>query len=333
MKFGIVGTNFISDWLMSAVANMPEVSVQAVYSRKLVTGEEFAGKHNIPNVYTDYGRFLQSDIEAVYIASPTYAHCNQAIEAMKHKKHVLCEKIMAVNEGEARRMFLCAAENQVVLLEAMRPDFDPAYSLVEEYLPRIGRLTRASVEYCQYSSRYDRFREGEVCNAFNPQLSNAAIMDIGVYCIHTLVRLFGKPEGVKAYSTKLHNGFEGSGIVLMQYGDMIAEAIYSKIADSVHPSIFSGEEGSILVYGLSKPRAIELVYRSGVRESIPYVPVENNMVYEVQEFVRLVEGGSICHPYRQFTLDTLCITDEARKQNGIVFQADSVYNRADTKCS
>ena len=130
MKLGIVGSNFISDWLIEAAGQVPEAEICAVYSRKQETGDAFAGRHGIPNVYTDYDKFLESEIDAVYIATPTYAHCGQAIEAMKHKKHVLCEKILAVNEREAAAMFTCAEENGVVLLEAMRPDFDPAYNPV-----------------------------------------------------------------------------------------------------------------------------------------------------------------------------------------------------------
>lgn len=324
MKLGMIGTNFVSDWLAEAAAAVTDVKVHAVYSRKQETGDAFAGKHNIPHVYTDYEEFLQSDIDAVYIATPTYVHCPQAIEAMRHKKHVLCEKIMAVNEREAARMFACARENQVVLLEAMRPDFDPALDVVKEYLPQIGKLRRVTMEYCQYSSRYDRFREGEVMNAFNPELSNAAIMDIGVYCIHTLVRLLGMPEEVKAFSTKLHNGFEGNGIVLMQHKDLTAEAVYSKITESVNKSIFVGEEGSILIGKISMPDSVEIVYRDGKREMLPYTPAENNMIYEVQEFARLVRESCVEHPYQRYSLDTLRVTDEARRQNGIVFQADSV---------
>lgn len=324
LKLGIVGTNFISDQLLDAAMKVPQVEVQAVFSRKQETGDVFAGRHDIPNVYTDYEAFLCSDIDAVYIATPTYAHCRQTLAALRHKKHVLCEKIMAVNEKEAVEMFRCARENQVVLLEAMRPDFDPALELVKEYLPRIGRLRRVTMEYCQYSSRYDRFRQGEVLNAFNPELSNAAIMDIGVYCIHTIVRLFGMPQEIKAFSTKLNNGFEGDGIVLMQYTDMVAEAIYSKITESVNQSIFLGEEGSILIGKISKPDSLEIVYRDGQREVIPYTPAENNMVYEAQEFVKLVDKTCIAHPYSKYSLDTLRVVDEVRRQNGIVFQADSV---------
>lgn len=324
MKLGIVGTNFISDWLAEAAVNVPEVMVHAVYSRKRETGEAFAKKHKIHTVYTDYEEFLNSDIDAVYIATPTYAHCPQTLKALEHKKHVLCEKILAVNEREAAQMFACAKRNDVVLLEAMRPDFDPAFSVLQEHLPKIGRLRRVTMEYCQFSSRYDKFRNGEIMNAFNPELSNAAIMDIGVYCIHTLVRLWGMPKEIKACSVKLENGFEGSGAVLMQYENLTAVAVYSKITDSVNPSIIQGEEGSILIDSVAKPHKMELVYRDGKREILPYTPLENNMEYELSEFAKLVETGQSEHPYIQYSIDTARVTDEARRQNGIVFQADTV---------
>lgn len=322
IKLGIVGTNFISDWLYEAASNVSEVEVCAVYSRHQETGDRFAGKHEIPQVYTDYETFLQSDIDAVYIASPMYAHFSQSVEAMNHGKHVLCEKVMAVNEREVQEMIDCAKRNQVVLLEAMRPDFDPAYQLPEKHLPRIGKLRRVTMEYCQYSSRYDKFREGEILNAFNPAFSNAAIMDIGVYCIHNLVRCLGMPHKVKAFSTKLHNGFEGSGIVLMQYEDYVAEAVYSKITESVNPSVFMGEDGSIIINSANHPDTVEIHFRNGSTERIPYEPLANNMVYEVREFIRLIAENEIAHRYLQYSLDTIRVMDEARRQNGIVFEAD-----------
>lgn len=326
MKLGIVGTNFISDWLLEAAGEVPEIEPYAVFSRKEETGDAFAKKHNIPNIYTDFDAFLNSEIEAVYIATPTYAHCPQAIQAMNHKKHVLCEKILCVNEKEAQSMIDCAKKNQVVLLEAMRPDFDPALSVVEENLPRIGALRRVNVEYCQYSSRYDKYRAGEILNAFDPSLSNAAIMDIGVYCIHSLVRLFGKPTDVKAFSVMLKNGFEGSGIVMMQYEHMTAEAVYSKVTDSIHPSVFQGEDGTITVDTISKPQHIYLELRNGQKEELAYTPVPNNMVYELRHFLDLIDKKQIDHPHLDYSLVTLQVVDEARRQNHIVFDADTAFS-------
>ena len=325
IKIGIIGTNFISDDFCNAAVKVPGAVLRAVYSRKVETGAAFAERHSIPEVFTDYKKFLSSDIDAVYVASPNFIHCSQTIMALEHKKHVLCEKVMAVNEAEVRSMIDCARRNQVVLLEAMRPDFDPAFDIVEQNLNRIGRLRRATFEFCQYSSRYDKFREGIVMNAFDPTLGNAAVMDIGVYCIHSLVRLFGMPQEIQAFSTKLSNDFDGSGIVLMKYETMIAEAVYSKISVSVNPSVIQGEDGSILIDYISKPEKICLQLREGARDTLegagreilPFIPADNNMIYEIQEFIKLISENNIDHKYLQYSLDTIRVIDEIRRQTCI----------------
>lgn len=325
IKIGIIGTNFISDDFCNAAVKVPGAVLRAVYSRKEETGAAFAERHSIPEVFTDYKKFLSSDIDAVYVASPNFIHCSQTIMALEHKKHVLCEKVIAVNEKEVRSMIDCARRNQVVLLEAMRPDFDPAFDIVEQNLNRIGRLRRATFEFCQYSSRYDKFREGIVMNAFDPTLGNAAVMDIGVYCIHSLVRLFGMPQEIQAFSTKLSNDFDGSGIVLMKYETMIAEAVYSKISVSVNPSVIQGEDGSILIDYISKPEKICLQLREGARDTLegagreilPFIPADNNMIYEIQEFIKLINENNIDHKYLQYSLDTIRVIDEVRRQTCI----------------
>ena len=79
---------------------------------------------------------------------------------------MLCEKVMAVNDTQVQSMINCARENGLILLEAMRPDFDPAYDLIEQTLPRLGRLSRATFEFCQYSSRTTVFLAEKRVNAF-----------------------------------------------------------------------------------------------------------------------------------------------------------------------
>lgn len=331
IKIGIVGTNYISDRFCEAARKVPGVSLFAVYSRKTETGAAFAGKYGIAHVYTDYEEFLDSQLDAVYIASPNYVHCGQTLTALEHGKHVLCEKVMAVNEKEVRSMIECAQKHNVILLEAMRPDFDPGMALIGEQLPKLGKLRRVTFEYCQYSGRYDRFREGEILNAFDPSLANAAIMDIGVYCIHSIVRFFGMPKSIRACSTKLCNGFEGSGIVLMQYDDMIAEALYSKISVSVTPSVIQGEDGSLLIDYIGNPEQLELRLREGCRDRldggrrslISCLPIKNNMVFEIQEFLRLIEEKKTDHPYLTYSLDTIRVIDEARRQNGVLFPGEN----------
>ena len=216
-----------------------------------------------------------------------------------------------------------AHEHKVVLLEAMRPAFDPALEAVKRLLPKIGRIRRASFEFCQYSSRYDKYREGEILQAFKSEFSNAAVMDIGVYPIHFCLRLFGRPTGeVWSKSVILENGFEGSGEILLPYEGMTAVISYAKTFDSATPSIISGEDGSILIDKMSAPRKITLVPRKGEAEDIPFDFRENNMVFELSEFARLIKTGSFVNIHEEYSEMELRLLDTVRKLNGIVFPAD-----------
>lgn len=321
IRFGIIGTNFVSDWMAEAIRMTEGVESGAVYSRKEETGKAFAKKHDIPSVYTDFDAFIHSDrIDAVYVASPNAVHCRQAVAAMKAGKHVLCEKAIATDSREFLQMKEVAMENQVILMEAMRPVHDTSCKILMDQMSQIGTIRRVCMEYCQYSSRYDQFKEGVILNAFNPEYSNAAIMDIGVYCIHYCARLFGMPDKIHAESTFLYNGMEGCGILLLNYGQMQVEIVYSKITESAFPSIIQGEDAALTIDRLSRPTKMTKIYRDGRQEDLGYVPSENNMVYEVADFRDLIRAGEWNHDYLKYSEIAMAIMDEARRQTGIVFR-------------
>ena len=323
IRFGIVGTNFVSDWMTEAIGMIRGAVAAAVYSRKKETGKAFAEKHGIDRVFTDFEEFIHWDgIDAVYIASPNFAHCKQAVAAMNSGKHVLCEKAIATNFGEFEKMREAAGNNQVILMEAMRPVHDPSCRILMDAMNTIGPVRRACIEYCQYSSRYDKFKEGVILNAFNPEYSNAAIMDIGVYCIHYCVRLFGMPDRIHAESSFLHNGMEGCGILLMNYGQMQVEVVYSKITESAFPSVIQGENGTLTIDRLSKPTKVMKIARDGTQTDLDYLSSENNMVHEVMDFMELIRQGDWDHEYLKYSEITMKIMDEARRQTGIVFPVE-----------
>ncbi len=324
IKLGIIGTNFVSDWLCDAVELVDGIESAAVYSRTCEKGEEFAAKHSIPTVYTDMEAFLSSDIDAVYIASPNFLHHNHAVNAVRHGKHVLLEKPAALAAAEFDDILAEAEKHGVKVIEAMRPAHDPVLEMARGELGNIGTLRRAVFDFCQYSSRYDRFKHGEILNAFNPALGNAAVMDIGVYAIHTCVSLFGKPKGIFSNSVKLHNGMEGMGNVFMDYGEFQAEIVYSKITDSAMPSVITGEDGYIMLGKLSTMESLSVKKRGGEEKFLtnnrfPAGGKASNMIYEVADFVKIVNGTLSAEKFNGNTRLTMEIIDEIRRQNGIVF--------------
>ena len=320
IRLGIIGTNFVSDWLCDSVKIAEGIELSAVYSRTVETGNAFAEKHGIPRVYTDMEDFLSCGIDAVYVASPNFCHFEQAKRVIEKGLHLLLEKPATLEKSQFEALIELAREKRVILLEAMRPVHDPALEDIREATSKIGTIRRAVFEYCQYSSRYDAFRRGEILNAFNPSYGNAAVMDLGCYAIAVCTALFGKPLKITSSSHKLHNGFEGMGKAVFDYGDFEADVVWAKICESTTQSHITGEDGSVLIGKVSTLDRVELVLRGQEKQALISDREGLNMIYEVENFVKMVNGTLSPSPYHEITLTMLECIDEIRNQNDISFK-------------
>lgn len=243
---------------------------------------------------------------------------------MNHGKHVMVEKSMASNTKEVKYMIETAKQNQVLLMEAIKTTHLPNFKAIEENLYKIGKVRRYFASYCQYSSRYDKYKQGEVLNAFKPEFSNGALMDIGIYCIYPMVRLFGRPDLLMANSFMLESGVDGQGSILFGYGEHDAAVLYSKISNSYLPAEIQGENGSIVMDSINEPTRVEIKYKDGSTEDISRKQHENTMYYETEEFIKLIENNQVESAVNTLdnSLATAEILEEARKQTGLVFPAD-----------
>lgn len=334
VRFGVVGTNFITDWVIAGAREDSRFELAAVCSRTRERGEEFAAKHNIPYIFTSLEEMASSDkVDAIYIASPNYMHAEQSILAMSHGKHVLCEKPLASNAREAKEMIAASEQYGVALMEAMKSTLSPNFRAVMQNLHRIGTPRRYFASFCQYSSRYDKYKEGVVLNAFRPELSNGAMMDIGVYTIYPLVALFGKPQSISAQGVVLSSGADGQGAVNMQYDGLNATVLYSKIANSQLPAEIQGEEGNILIDRIQTPVDVRFYPRQAPAsghekrvegELLSREESHNEYYYEIQEFIDMILSGRRESEINSHatSLATMEIIDEVRRQIGVHYPAD-----------
>ena len=161
VRFGIVGTNFISDWFAEAVTIRSDATVAAVYSRTAESGEEFAHRHGIPMATTRYEALLDA-VDAVYLASPIIAHHPQALAALAAGRHVLVEKTMAGSAAQIAEIQDAAAASGLIAMEAVRSLYTPAFAAIRAGVDRLGAIRQASFSKQQYSSRYDAFRAGDL---------------------------------------------------------------------------------------------------------------------------------------------------------------------------
>ncbi|NQX70890.1 Gfo/Idh/MocA family oxidoreductase [Paenibacillus alba] len=325
IRFAVIGTNWITEEFIHAARETGEFDLTAVYSRTEEKAAEFAQKFDITHRFTDLDAFVQSEeFDAVYIASPNSLHAEYAIHCMNHGKHVICEKPAASNTAELTAMIQAARSNEVVFMEALKSTLLPNFKAIQDNLHKLGKIRRYFASYCQYSSRYDAYKQGTVLNAFNPIFSNGSIMDLGVYCIYPLAVLFGAPDRVQANGVLLESGVDGEGSLLLSYKEMDAIIMHSKISSSYLPAEIQGENATMVIDKINQPEKVEIRYRDGSVEDLTQVQAARNMRYEAEEFIRLIKTKTLESATNSHanSLITVGIIDEARKQMGLVFPAD-----------
>lgn len=323
ITIGTVGTSNITQKFLSAAKESKRIYYGAAYSRNMENAKAFAQRFGADKYYDSLKEMAEDKtLDAVYIASPNFLHFEHTMLFLKAGKHVLCEKPLASNSWEATQMIEYAKEHNLVLLEAIRPIYDPGYGAIEANINKLGAIRHVRLSFGRYSSKYDDFLEGRSPNIFEPKCSAGALMDMGVYCVHPLIGLFGFPEKLQSACVKLSNGIDGNGLILGSYSDMIAELSYSKISDSQLHSEIQGELGTMMISEISSPEHIKIRYKNG-KEEIVEVPVcENNMVYEAVAFADAIENGKDTARYHEISLLAMKLMDEVRKQQGILFPAD-----------
>ena len=323
VRFATIGSNFVVDWMLTAGKTLSDFRHEAVYSRTEERGREFADKWGVKKVYTDLDALAADpDIDAVYVASPNLCHKEQARKMLEAGKHVLCEKPVVLNVGDFDELAALARQKSLIFMEAMRPVHGEGIATIRRLLPRLGRLRRVSLEFCQYSSRYDKFQAGIVENAFKPELGNGALMDIGVYCVHLAEAILGAPETVTGATCFLPGGADGQGTLLLGYPDRLCDIRYAKITQSINVNVIQGEQGLLILDGTSIIRSVTLRPRKGEEQVFPIVqPEGGDMVWELTDFIDQVQSGRADPQWETHSRNALVIMDNARAAMGVDFKA------------
>ena len=325
MKIATIGTGFIVDTFLNAVKLVPGAKCVAMYSRKYETGMPLAQKYGIPMIYTDLDKML-SNAEAnfVYVASPNSLHYEQAYQALGHGKNVICEKPFTSTSKEAQHLIALAKKKHLMLFEAIATIYLPNYSLIKANIARLGRIKIIQCNFSKYSSRYDRLKAGEITNAFDPDFSGGALVDLNVYNIHFIMNMFGPPRKITYHANKHTNGIDTSGILIMEYADFWAECVGSKDTNSMNFALIQGENGYLLVEdGANYCKKVILCFPTE-RIVLNEQSKRNLLYYELMEFNRIHAQQDFpkCYDILAQSYGVMKILEAARKSAGIVFPAD-----------
>lgn len=325
MKVGVLGTGNISQEFMHA-AEVVEVEVVAVYNRNIEKAHSFAEQWNIAKAYDNYNEFLSDeDFDTVYVGLPNGLHFEYGQKALMAQKHVLMEKPFCSNLAEFDELVNQANLNHVYLIEMDRVTSLPNFQIVRTRLNEIGKPRLMTIDFSQYSRKYDAYLEGEVSNVFTTSCAGGALYDLGVYCVNLAVALFGKPNNLVYVADKLETGVDIGGNLVMKYPNLIVSITISKNTIGDKRTTIQGEEGSFMCDNVPGVMPyVELVKRSGVEKVSVDQPYDGT-TYTLIEMKRIIDNGdtAACNIRLTQSRKVLQVLTSARKSAGIVFEADN----------
>ena len=150
VRIGIIGAGFARTTQIPGFRNCEGAQIVAIASAHRAHAEEVAREFNIPNVEDDWrGVVARDDVDLVSIVTPVVTHCEMTLAALDAGKAVLCEKPMAMNADEARRMMERAKEKGVLALIDHELRFLPGRIKMREHLQqgKIGKVQHARLVF------------------------------------------------------------------------------------------------------------------------------------------------------------------------------------------
>jgi len=182
---------------MRGYASMPDLcEMVAVCDVNPETAKTAAEKYDVGKTYTDYKQLLaDTEIDAVSVATPNAYHMQPTIDAMKAGKHVLCEKPLAMNAAEARKMCAAARETGKILQVALQQRFTGSARFMKQYIDggNMGDIYYARAQALRrrgvpaWGVFIDKEKQG-----------GGPLIDIGVHILDLTLFLMGYPKPVSA---------------------------------------------------------------------------------------------------------------------------------------
>jgi predicted dehydrogenase len=192
LRWGIIGTGSIAHKFARGVLRSETGDLIAVASRTESKAREFARLYQMPRAHGSYEALLDDpDIDIVYIATPHPQHREWTIRAAHAKKHILCEKPLALYYDEAVEMLQAVWENRVFFMEAYMFRCHPQIAKMLELI-RAGAIGEVRTITARFSFCATYNLEGRL---FNRTLGGGGILDVGGYCTSMARLVAGASSG------------------------------------------------------------------------------------------------------------------------------------------
>ena len=324
MKLGILGTGMIVKDLLTTIQELAfDKVVLLATERSQKEAHEMVESYGLDGVYVNYDELLKSDVDTIYVALPNHLHYAFAKKALEADKNVIVEKPFTSNSKEAQELVNLAKNKQCFLFEAMTVHYMPAMLQLKKDVMQLGEMKIISLNYSQYSSRYDAFKQGQILPAFDYHKSGGALYDLNVYNIHFVLDLFGQPKEVNYYPN-IERGIDTSGVLILDYDNFKAVLIGAKDCRAPLMNTLQANQGHVVITTpVSRLRDYQ-ISQNQHEEHKTFTSQTHAMYYEFKEMKRMIEDNDHVKADEMLKLSLMAsqVMTEARRKAGIVFDAD-----------
>ncbi|WDF33618.1 Gfo/Idh/MocA family oxidoreductase [Arthrobacter agilis] len=331
LRWGVVATGSIATRVVEDLARLEDAVLQAVSSRTEASARAFARRFGFAAAYSDagdvpgYSRLLADPaVDVVYIATPHAQHHAIALAALTAGKHVLCEKPITMDAGQARHLADVAREHGLFLMEAVWTRFLPSFRRALTIL-RSGEIGQPRWLQADlgFAPAYDASSR-----TWDPAAGGGALLDLAVYPLTWALGALGEPSGVRADGVLTPEGIDLQNTLTLQYDDGAhAQLITSLGAQCPSVVTVGGTEGWLRSSApLFNPTELTVQPRKGLLRTERFEVFGNGFAYELREVTRCVQAGLTESPFMTpaESVGTMALLDEARRQMGLRYPSDAV---------
>lgn len=202
IRMGIVGAGRIARRFPDEASVVSALKLAGVYDIDSPRAQQLVETHQMEKDYDSF-EDLVNDVDAVYIATPHLNHYEQTRYALEQKKHVLCETPLVLKGDQARELFALATQNNVVLLEANKTAYCPAFNHLITMI-KSGLIG----EVVDIEASESKVWGDPTLRELDPNQAGGSFYELGSYPLLPIIRLMGTDvRNLNVYS-RMDNGVD-----------------------------------------------------------------------------------------------------------------------------
>ena len=286
VKIGVVGCGRIAQRFIPEVDKVDSAYLAAVYDLDANAANETAQRYSIDHVSSSFEDLVEN-VDAVYIATPHLDHYGQIKYSLECGRHVLCETPLVLDGEQAKELFELAEQKGLVLLEANKTAYSPAFNhlvtLVKSGL--IGDVV--SID----ASESKLWGEDKLKRELDPSQAGGSLYEMGSYPLLPIVKLLGTEcRNLNFYSRMNDKGIDVFTRGIMRYDKAVCSFQLGLGVKTEGNLVISGTKGYVYVPSpWWKTDYFELRFEDqNKNKKYFYAWDEPGLRYEIQEFVSCI---------------------------------------------